>query len=142
MRRINQRPICAIVDVELIAPAPFLAYNKAAIFRRELPARFSPQFRRIADRQTFECPVNGVEIIFQRWWLHARIDRWEASANIDNIDCYRCIHNRCANPFHRLSIGVGRHYLTADIETDTRSKGPTSEHQSIMRTHHALLCYK
>src|SRR3546814_11232418 len=26
MRRIKQRPICAIVDVELIAPAPFHAY--------------------------------------------------------------------------------------------------------------------
>src|SRR3546814_2471789 len=33
MRRIKQRPICAIVDVELIAPAPFHAYNKAAILR-------------------------------------------------------------------------------------------------------------
>src|SRR3546814_11241352 len=54
------------------------------------------------------------------WRLHARIDRWEAPANIDNTDSYRCIHNRCANPFHRLGIGVWRHCLTADIETDTK----------------------
>src|SRR3546814_12625719 len=33
MRRIKQRPICAIVDVELIAPAPFHAYHKASLFR-------------------------------------------------------------------------------------------------------------
>src|SRR4051794_10502152 len=81
MRRIEQRAIGAVVDVELGAAALFDAHDEARIFGTERATGLTPQFRRIADRQGFEAGMNYREIILQRRRLHARIDGGKTAAD-------------------------------------------------------------
>ena len=49
MRRIEQRAIGAVVDVEFGPAPPLDADEQAGIFGRQRTAGLAPQFRRIAD---------------------------------------------------------------------------------------------
>ena len=132
MGGIEQRAIGAVVDVEFLATAAFDAHDDRAIFRRQRAAGFAPQFRRVADRQAFETAMDRFEIIFERDRLHARIDRREAAAYIDDVDRNGCVHDRGAHALDRIAIGLGAHRLAADMEADAqRIGGLTGCHQQL-----------
>src|SRR3546814_13408846 len=77
-----------------------------------------PEFRRIADRQALEAPVDRVEIMFEVGWLHAGIDGRKSAADIDDIHCHRRRYNRRAHALQRIAIGMPRHRLAADAKAD------------------------
>src|SRR3546814_20999204 len=52
MRRIEQRSIGAVVDVEHVVAPLFHAHQHAGIFGAERASRLCPEFRRIADRKS------------------------------------------------------------------------------------------
>ncbi|MCY1170694.1 hypothetical protein D9M73_107810 [compost metagenome] len=118
MRRIEQRAIGAVVDVQLITTTLFDAHHDRAIFGAQGTAGLAPQLGRIADRQRFERTVDRLEIALERGRLHARIGRGEPAADIDHVDRDRCIDDGGADALHRIGIGFGRHRLAADMEAD------------------------
>src|SRR3546814_10306060 len=65
MRRIEQRSLCAVVELEHVVAPLFHAHQHAGIFGAERASRLCPEFRRIADRQALEAPVDRVEIMFE-----------------------------------------------------------------------------
>src|SRR4029079_10189796 len=85
VRRIEQRAIGAVVDVQLAAAALFDADQHAGIFSAQCTARLAPQFGRIADRQLFERAVDDFEIGFEGGGLHAGIPARETAADVDNV---------------------------------------------------------
>ena len=123
MRGIEQGAIGTVVDVEFGAATALHPDDDGAIFRRQRAARFAPEFRRIADRQAFEATVDRVEIIFERNRLHTRIDRWEAAADIDDVDRDRRIDDRRADALDRVAIGLRAHRLATDMEADAERVG-------------------
>ncbi len=86
MSGIEQRPVGTVVDVEFVAAAALHFHDHRGVFRAQCAARLAPQFGVVGDRQRFEVAMDDREIVFERRWLHARIDAREAAADIDHVD--------------------------------------------------------
>jgi len=112
--------ISAIVDVKLVTATLLYLDDQRIVFSGQRSARLAPQFRRIRNRERFRRAVDHVEIVLKRRRFHTRIDRREATTDIDDVNRDRRIHNRRTDALQSLHIGKRGHRLAANMEANAQ----------------------